>query len=414
MTVGLSLHRPSKRNLSQWVNTGRAAFELLPTELLGAPSERLQRLKLVPPTLPQLQHSLAQTAHEQYEQARTILNTLRASGLPVGISGLQTDSPRLLAEMCLSLLSDHSDFNALWIVSKKRKESVQQTLFDALKTSKRVVKTGQIVLCSPDELNQQLADTRWGLIILQDLDQILPSANFARAYQLLRRQWTVATFANRQWHESEGLTGRVLQAFQLENTNLNAFLKICHHAFADQRETLIQKIVSPFRRIAVDTADDSNAVRIPPRETARPIQFQPQPVASIRIDRTAPGSTYTWEHFIQRAEQLAARSGAPVEPVPFMRYYPTYDDMTPEQLRWYLYWRDQYRHGNPISTDLSYLFVHIYEGLNVIGFARSAISFRAFGQLVDVLPPFAAEAGSLPGGLAGGFRSRSSLANRSA
>ena len=49
--------------------------------------------------------------------------------------------------------------------------------------------------------------------------------------------------------------------------------------------------------------------------------------------------------------------------------------MSPAQLRWYLYWRDQFQHGNAISTDLSYLFVHIYEGLNLVGFDTAQAAF---------------------------------------
>ncbi len=51
----------------------------------------------------------------------------------------------------------------------------------------------------------------------------------------------------------------------------------------------------------------------------------------------------------------------------FQRYYPTYQDMTILQQRGYFSWRTQVRRGNVRRTDLSFVFVYIYELLNLIG-----------------------------------------------
>ena len=51
------------------------------------------------------------------------------------------------------------------------------------------------------------------------------------------------------------------------------------------------------------------------------------------------------------------------------------------QEAWYFYWRDQLRRGHMLSTDLSYVFVHIYECLHAIGFRSPA---GAFSHLLDV------------------------------
>lgn len=53
--------------------------------------------------------------------------------------------------------------------------------------------------------------------------------------------------------------------------------------------------------------------------------------------------------------------------VPFMEYWPTYSAMNVNQLAWYFYWRSEVRRGNYWDTDLSYIFVHIYELINGIG-----------------------------------------------
>ena len=51
----------------------------------------------------------------------------------------------------------------------------------------------------------------------------------------------------------------------------------------------------------------------------------------------------------------------------FQCYYPTYSNMSNEQLRTYFTWRTKVRNGQIERTDLSYAFVYIYEMLNRIG-----------------------------------------------
>lgn len=51
----------------------------------------------------------------------------------------------------------------------------------------------------------------------------------------------------------------------------------------------------------------------------------------------------------------------------FFCYYPTYQDMNNNQLRGYFSWRTKVRKGNLQKTSLSFVFVYIYELLNLIG-----------------------------------------------
>jgi hypothetical protein len=53
--------------------------------------------------------------------------------------------------------------------------------------------------------------------------------------------------------------------------------------------------------------------------------------------------------------------------ISFMSYWPTYSSMTEPQRNWYFYWRNQVRKGFYPDTDLSYIFIHIYELINNIG-----------------------------------------------
>ncbi len=55
----------------------------------------------------------------------------------------------------------------------------------------------------------------------------------------------------------------------------------------------------------------------------------------------------------------------PCEYVYFFSYMPQYEQMTVSQMSYYLYWRDEARKGNYQKTDINYLFLYIYEIINL-------------------------------------------------
>lgn len=65
------------------------------------------------------------------------------------------------------------------------------------------------------------------------------------------------------------------------------------------------------------------------------------------------------------------KEGKEAPHVPFMQYWATYDGMDKSQRDWYFYWRSQIRKGIYLTTDLSYIFVHIYEILNGYGWENA-------------------------------------------
>ncbi|MBQ7542814.1 MAG: TerB N-terminal domain-containing protein [Clostridia bacterium] len=60
----------------------------------------------------------------------------------------------------------------------------------------------------------------------------------------------------------------------------------------------------------------------------------------------------------------------------FFRYYPTYESMSDSQLRGYFTWRTQVRQGNVEQTELSFVYVYIYELLNGIGVADALDGYQ--------------------------------------
>lgn len=82
------------------------------------------------------------------------------------------------------------------------------------------------------------------------------------------------------------------------------------------------------------------------------------------------GNSYT--KFFVDMKKYADIVGQKVEFVPFMQYWPTYDSMDRRQRAWYFYWRTQVRKGEYPDTDLSYIFVYIYELLSGCGWSQAS------------------------------------------
>ena len=71
--------------------------------------------------------------------------------------------------------------------------------------------------------------------------------------------------------------------------------------------------------------------------------------------------------FIELAREYADRTHEKTKYIPFMSYWPSYEFMSEGQLNWYFYFRSRLRDRDYIDSELSYLFVHIYELINQIG-----------------------------------------------
>ncbi len=118
------------------------------------------------------------------------------------------------------------------------------------------------------------------------------------------------------------------------------------------------------------TAPTMNAMPPVSTTTERFVQVFP---ATERTKPSGVSISISYEtrdtRFFQDARKFRNKEESSAELVPFFQYWPTYDSMNAAQKRWYFYWRAQVRHSNFLPTDLSYIFVHVYEVLNLIEFA---------------------------------------------
>lgn len=177
---------------------------------------------------------------------------------------------------------------------------------------------------------------------------------------------------------------------------------------ADQTQSSTATPTTPrsnplFRRVPVPSTTPppiTDIATIPPRNQSLPLQDTPTSIQLPRTTKhtpdTAPPVSITinfgdkQESFVTQAQRFVTRVEPQVELVPFSHYWPTYANMSSEQQRWYFYWRTCVRSGRFLPTDLSYLFVYVYECVNLIGFDTPQAAFdrlTSFWQHYRVLQP---------------------------
>ncbi|KAA9004180.1 hypothetical protein F4V43_12355 [Paenibacillus spiritus] len=104
--------------------------------------------------------------------------------------------------------------------------------------------------------------------------------------------------------------------------------------------------------------------RIPGRPPS-PAERPAQPLRQTAGPGNRPPTTESL--FAERAGELATYREPEAEFVPFKSYWPTYGHMDRHQTKWYFYWRNEVREGRYPKTDLSYIFLHVYELINGVG-----------------------------------------------
>ena len=376
-----------KSRYLSWKQKGISPIRLLPPEVLGTHLERLNKLKIHPPVIKVEQVSI------ERDQARKLIEVMRWHGLPCGFSGLQQDASAILAEVCREMLRDDNQAQILWLVPRRKLGDAATSLKNNRVPHSRELsrQRGQVSILSPDN---QIPDLQWNLIIFTDIDMTATGERQSRLYSALRRSWSISTFSREDWHRDRTRSQRVLSAIGLHTEDLAAYIQICIGHFTQQPDSLLARLTSPFKSMFIGTDNEGESgkgVPIPPRRE----QSAPTPLKNTdnvyRPSFTASVNVSTPKNrFLEQAQQLANHIEPQTESVPFMQYWPTYESMTQAQKKWYFYWRSQVRRKNYLSADLSYMFVHIYEIIHLIGFNSAQIAYDylvAFWENYRLLHP---------------------------
>ena len=142
------------------------------------------------------------------------------------------------------------------------------------------------------------------------------------------------------------------------------------------QEKTAEKINVPPREIAVPKAENAARPRFIPPHTAEEFSNPPMPdeeyvpvnalIHKVRIFRWRSDYRY-YEGFVRDAVRLFSVTGVECPRVPFFSYVPQYTQMSRAQLEWYLWWRENLRHGTFLDTDYSYVLLYVYELINLSG-----------------------------------------------
>jgi hypothetical protein len=124
------------------------------------------------------------------------------------------------------------------------------------------------------------------------------------------------------------------------------------------------------RATGVVFGETQSAVGGMQRVPSAPPGFTPSVTISVSMNEIG-------SDFAADAKKRASIVGDPSAPfVPFQAYWSTYASMNDAQTKFYFRWRSAVRGGQFMPTDLSYLFIHVYELLHLVG-ARDAIDAAA-------------------------------------
>ncbi len=338
------------------------SFELVPREVMGLNRARLAKANLSPP--PIQDRIEGRTAAER---AASFFEALRQNGIPGGITGLQQSVGWALANTCKNVIRDHKHARILWLAPSRKTQAILEALSRAGVPHGQSVIGGGVMVASPDKRAMLRGD--WTLIIFQDLDRLTSSDKLADLYARLSRRWTLATFANRDWDRRH--VAHMMEVLKLKPGDLPIFHRKYVRNFEDESDSLFSRIASPFKRIFTGESDGGGAMPIPPR---------PDQMPAREVQRPRSYATYSARReilsFAEQARRYADRTETQAEHVPFVEYWPQYESMTPAQQKWYFYWRARARAREVVPTDLSYIFVNVYEALHLAGFDSARAAFE--------------------------------------
>lgn len=366
---------------AEWHNRGIKEIVIGPLEVMGVYTGRLDKLGLTSPVM-DTQVEVAKAVTEG-QKARALMDYMNNHGLPVGIFGLQKQITGIIGDVCSRLFQKNPQANILWLAPNRKKDEIVRNLQHSnVSSNQHQPRRREIFVASPDMLLTQtnILTTEWSLVIFSDLDVVVASDKYARILSSIRREWSIATFNRVDWHKNNQHVKRGMEALRLSEQGLTKFLEFCYGVYRDEGQNLLSRLISPFRTVTIPSSEsstNSKDVPIPPRpEPKQPTIVKEKLLGDIdkvyRPSFDVPVSISSSEmSFLGLAEKYADQEEGVTEHVPFMSYWPSYEAMTPSQRKWYFYWRSQVRNENYLPTDLSYLYLHIYEVIHRVGFSNA-------------------------------------------
>jgi hypothetical protein len=362
------------------------SFDLKPHEILIRDSSRFRghwsKVDFHSISLPQPSGSALSETGEQH------LEFLKTWGIPGGLIGSPESLTEVFQKSLASFVRRYPDFRILAIGSRRTLDSISIDSIAAIRLNGIKKDPGfdahlkGLVAATPKALETTpgLVSLKWDVLCVFEADTLIKSGSSKLFKNLCdcKRRLVIGQFSDKAFLEKNQSKEALSQVFQnnwplVWKYSLRDPLKGAEK-LPEPRQPQPLQIARPVQpaEMQIGSPTHSAGVPIPPRPQPSVSMIEQKPRASsidmedygIRIEvRYSSGE----DSFVEKAKQLVSHKERSAHFVPFMSYWPTYDSMTQAQLKWYFFWRGQVRQEKYPDTDLSYIFVHVYELINNIG-----------------------------------------------
>ena len=109
-------------------------------------------------------------------------------------------------------------------------------------------------------------------------------------------------------------------------------------------------------------------------------EFESSHLLHCRVEEYNSGFAL-FADFLRDAKKYYKKTCVNAQFVYFFSYRPMYRELSHEQLCWYLFWRSRVRNGEYIKTGLSYIFLYIFEQINLSDLIGAE---KVYGNIIKI------------------------------
>lgn len=348
-------------------------------------------------------------ASSPVQTAEIHLALLQQWRIPGGLMGDLDMYQDVFLNLLTGLIQKRAGTKVLVVASRKALDRLDSAWFHAAAAqfvgnrsdpSPTPTPTGLVLAASKAiETIPELTKARWDLICILEADSLIksPRSKFYLQLSSCPRTLTIGLFSGDDFLKRASTREAMSHTFRIPLGDDGDL--IWKYGLRDPRQKA-PPLPQPYRPHAqtrnpqpgirpAEMAFGSQSrtpgsVSIPPR----PASVAPTPIRTSHRISVAESKVQvqiryssSGDQFVLDAYKLVNRRDTRARFVPFQCYWPTYSSMTPEQQRWYFYWRGQVREGKYPDTDLSYIFVYVYELINNVGVRDAGDGYERLRQL---------------------------------
>lgn len=348
--------------------------------------------------------------------AKLHIEFLRSWRIPGGIISTAEDVQQAYLDSIAAIPSQFPAANVL-IVGTRGALTLYKSVwekYDAMRLGGQMKDTPDsggyqgLVVTNPSAFQAYLGlqKTHWTVVCVLETDTLIRSSasQFFMNLRSCPKSLVIGQFSGTEFLDRTHARNAISQIFHV--TTSNAFALFMQYGLRDPTKPAptapdpIQLLGgAPAAAISVSTSLRPAEITVSNTPTTGGLAIPQRPGVVRRQQQVAPsdpnkikivaeaGSYFSYGYvsgtakFIADAHRFVGNRSQQATFVPFAQTSPTYDAMTYAQRQWYFYWRGQVRGENYIDTDLSYIFVYIYELINTIGVVNAKDGFEKLWRL---------------------------------